>query len=507
MSAKSSPMPPVRLLSEAELAGAALSGPRLARAVRLARWAAPGVRVDAGGALLKEELDEATAHLGLAEGDEGRAETDEAWLLAVDTGLVEVEEDGTGDPSATEDGGGTATTGETAARITAGSPREVLDIWLTGLEAALSDAAAPDISELVASAADGGEVDLGSLEALDRDRDQEGAFLESVLRQLYRITAHEGGFPEKPVPLPALVASVIAPQDMAEPTDEVLEEVSAAVMRLDERFRLLEPIGLLEYRPVDLEFLQEFDEPETEEPGTDGRADGRPVGAQGAPDQEDLTRYGLVRLTPLGVYGIRAGLLEAGEAAPLVGELAEEGATTLLDRLPEFPDAAARAEIEGWLGRREVVAAAGELLAAGRGDDERAPLRRLGCQQALSLLPAAAEPALREVLDDPQLGGLARVWLVEHGARDVPEPSPELVFWLTVDTIAAQLAAGEDAAELEELVRGLADQHSGFFEAAWRVEHPATAEVLAAMGRLHPDPRQAKEARTAAFKARSRRRG
>jgi hypothetical protein len=54
-------------------------------------------------------------------------------------------------------------------------------------------------------------------------------------------------------------------------------------------------------------------------------------------------------------------------------------------------------------------------------------------------------------------------------------------------------------------VEGLAAGHSGFFAAAWRVEHPATAEVLEAMGRLHPDKRVAKEARKAAFKARSQR--
>ncbi|MBL0781275.1 hypothetical protein G6541_30840, partial [Streptomyces albidoflavus] len=135
---------------------------------------------------------------------------------------------------------------------------------------------------------------------------------------------------------------------------------------------------------------------------------------------------------------------------------------------------------------------------------EGAPLRRLRCQEALSLVGGEAEGALREVLDDPELGGLARVWLAERGAGDVPPPSQGLVFWLTVDTIAAQLAAEGNSEELRALVEGLADQHSGFFDAAWRVEHPATADVLEAMGRLHPDRKVAKVARKAAFKARSR---
>jgi hypothetical protein len=78
-----------------------------------------------------------------------------------------------------------------------------------------------------------------------------------------------------------------------------------------------------------------------------------------------------------------------------------------------------------------------------------------------------------------------------------------MVFWLTIDTVAAQLAAEGNSAELRGLVEGLAQQHRGFFDAAWRVGHPATADVLEAMGRIHPDKRVAKEARKAAFKARS----
>ncbi|MCZ9338964.1 hypothetical protein NGM37_14390, partial [Streptomyces sp. TRM76130] len=139
-------------------------------------------------------------------------------------------------------------------------------------------------------------------------------------------------------------------------------------------------------------------------------------------DDTDVSRYGLVRLTPLGLYGLRARLLEAGFTAPAVGELADKGADTLLDGTADFPPAAAHAETEGWLARREPLAAARELLAAARGADAGAPLRRLRCQQALALVGADAEPALREVLGDPELGGLARVWLAEQGVRDVPPP-------------------------------------------------------------------------------------
>ncbi|MEU4982346.1 hypothetical protein [Streptomyces sp. NPDC021969] len=468
----SSTLPPARLRPEAELARDALSAPVLARAARLARWAGPDTRVDAGGGLVEEQLPAAAEQLGLS-GDDAAAHASEAWRIAVDTGLVEITDEETGAVAA----------GEDLALLTGGSPQDVLGVWLTALEAVLADASVPDLDDLVDAMAEGGEVDLSSL---DWDPEAESEFLDGVLGNLYLLTVGEDGPGETPVPLPALAASVIVPSDMSEPSNEVLEQVSDAMMRLDDQFRLLEPVGLVAYQPVDEALMADADE----EPAA-------PV------DEADVTRYGMVRLTPLGLYGLRARLLDAGFEAPAVGDLADKGADALLDGTASFPPAAAHAETELWLAGRSPLDAARELLAAARGSDPGAPLRRLRCQQALSLVGVEAEPALREVLDDAELGGLARVWLTEHGARDVPAPPQEMVFWLTIDTVAAQLAAEGNSEELRALVEGLARQHSGFFDTVWRVEHPATPEVLEAMGRLHPDKKIAKEARKAAFKARS----
>ncbi|MFD5339769.1 hypothetical protein [Streptomyces hawaiiensis] len=465
----SSPLPPVRLHPEAELARDALSTPLLSRAARLARWAGPDTRVDAGGGLVDEQLPAAVEALGLS-GDDAAADASEAWRVAVDAGLVEV----------VDEEEGTVTAGEDLALLTGGSPQDVLAVWLAALETVLADASVPDLDGLVDET---GEVDLS---ALDWDPEDEAAFLDGVLGNLYLLTAGEDTPGGAPVPLPALAASVIVPGDMSEPTNDVLEQVSDAMMRLDDQFRMLEPVGLVAYQPVDEALMADADE----EPAA-------PV------DDTDVSRYGMVRLTPLGLYGMRARLMEAGYEAPAVGDLADKGADVLLDGTAEFPPGAAQAETEQWLQRRESLAAARELLAAARGSDAGAPLRRLRCQQALSLVGASAEPALREVLDDAELGGLARVWLTEHGAADVPAPSEEMVYWLTIDTVAAQLAAEGNSEELRALVEGLAQQHGGFFAAVWRVDHPATADVLEAMGRLHPDKKVAKEARKAAFKARS----
>ncbi|MGW4883730.1 hypothetical protein [Streptomyces murinus] len=467
----SSPLPPVRLHSEAELARAALSTPLLARAARLARWAGPDTRVDAGGSLVEEQLPAAADQLGLT-GDDAAAYAAEAWRVALDSGLVEI----------ADEESGTVRTGEALALLT-GSPQEVLTVWLAALETVLADASVPDLDDLVDALDEGGEIDFASL---DWDPEAEAAFLDGVLGNLYLLTVSEDGAGDGPVPLPALAASMIVPDDMGEPTDDVLEQVSDAMMRLDDQFRTLEPVGLVEYRPVDEALMADADE------------------ELAAPVEEaDVSRYGMVRLTPLGAYGLRARLMEAGFEAPVVGELADKGADVLLDGTAAFGPSAALAETELWLNRHEPLSGARELLAAARGTDAGGPLRRLRCQQALSLVGGEAEPALREVLDDPELGGLARVWLSERGAAEVPAPSQDLVFWLTIDTVAAQLAAEGNSEELQALVEGLAEQHSGFFAAAWRVEHPATADVLEAMGRLHPDKKVAKEARKAAFKARS----
>ncbi|MFG2733254.1 hypothetical protein ACGFX7_00395 [Streptomyces harbinensis] len=492
-------LPPVRLPTEAELARDALSVPLVSRAAALARWAEPGVPVGAGAELLAASLAEAVTALGLEAEEYGAELAVEAWNFAVDTGLVEITEED-------EDAGtATAAPGADLDRLTGGAPEDVLDLWADGLEAVLADAATPTLEDLLGEDLESLDPAGLDLEALDWDADEEAAFLDSALAQLYLLAAtDEKVAAGAMVPLPVVAAALVVPDEedtepegTGEPSDETLEEVSAVMMRLDEQFRVLEGTGLLEYDPVDPALIVEESE------GEAGPAPELPA------EEEDLTRYGQVRLTPLGVYGVRRRMREAGLDAPAVGDLATADAAPLLLALPRRAHGAAQAEAEGWLAGRDPLTAARELLTAARGTDPQAPLRRLGCQLALSLLGPAAEPALREVLDDPELGGLARVWLADRDAAGVPAPGQEMVYWLTVDTLAAQLATVDEedpgeADELRTLVDGLTVQHGTFFEHAWRVDHPATAEVLEAIGRLHPDPALAEEARAAALRARSR---
>jgi hypothetical protein len=521
MSASPLALPPVRLLSVDVLAGRALAAPLLDRALRLTRWTGQERRVDGMGELLDDELAAAAEELGLT-GGEGQADAAQAWGVAVDTGLLvlEIEEEAE-ESTPPGEAAGRAVPGELYARIGAGvaagaDPHDVLDLWLGMLECALAETTAPDFDNLPGDLDGDVGGDLGgdglpvSVEEADREAEEEAELLDAALVNLYALSAMEDGEAGTPgpagpgepgadgggpaVPLPVLAASLVLPEEEAEqPSEEVLEEVTAVMLRLDGHFRLLEGTGLVAYTPMDDALIEETDD--------------EVAALGGGPDElddDEIARYGAVRLTALGTYGVRERLTDAGAYAPVLGDLAGVSADDLLGALGGYPDHALRAEAEVWLDRREPAKAAAELLAAAQDDGADGPTRRLVCQQVLALIGAQAETAVRDVLDDPRLGGLARVWLTERGAPDVPAPTTDMVYWLTIDTIAAQLAADGDSDELASLVTELVARHEEFFADAWRVDHPATAAVLEAIGRLHPDRPTAKASRKAAFKARSR---
>ncbi|MFD9818175.1 hypothetical protein ACFWW0_04260, partial [Streptomyces violascens] len=178
-------LPPVRLNSEAELARDALSAPLLARAVRLARWAGPDTRVGAGGELVEEQLPAAAAELGLGDDQDGPAYASEAWRVAVDTGLVDIE-DAPETPNSAgeedEDAEGTASAGDNLSVLTSGSPHDVLAVWLDAFDVVFADATAPMIDDFADLVGENGEIDFDRLEW---DPEEEADFLEGVLGNLY----------------------------------------------------------------------------------------------------------------------------------------------------------------------------------------------------------------------------------------------------------------------------------------------------------------------------------
>ncbi|MFJ4594041.1 MULTISPECIES: hypothetical protein [unclassified Kitasatospora] len=493
-------VPPVKLPAEEELAALAKAVPMFGYALALARWAAPHRVVDEFGDLVEEDRAPAAQLLGLApaEGEvpeEAEVEAMRAWSLACDLDLVEI--------GTTAAGEHVAVPGPDLEPAEEGDPETVLELWLTaaGIVRELAVEADSLPEEEAARAAEGGEAgeageeDEDALSEVEEARDAAAELLDEALQVLYETTAFADPGNET-VPLGVLAALLVVPEG-EEPSEELLGDITDVMVALDPMLGDLAELGLLEYRPIDPELFDEEEGPEGEEPALVGEA---PL------DEEESARFGLVRLTPLGQYGIRQWLLEDGYDAPLVGELAQGDAAELLRAVCEAANVLPDEELRVWITGREPVAAARELLAAARGDDAYAPMRRMLGVSALNMLGTAAEPAARDVLDDPELGGAARAWLTSKGATDVPVPERTMALWTVVDTFAAQLLdSGGDAELLRELIADLpvTGNPASYFGELWRVDHPYTADVLEAVGELHLDRAVAKEARKAAFKARS----
>ncbi|GAA3010283.1 hypothetical protein [Kitasatospora sp. NPDC006786] len=490
-------VPPVKLPAERELAEQAKAVPMFGYALALARWAAPHREVDEFGDLVEADRAPAARLLGLApaEGEvpeEAEVEALRAWSLACDLDLVEL--------GTTADGEHVAVPGPDLEPAEQGDPETVLELWLTAAgivrELAVEADSVPEGAEGAAEPAGDGadeEEDEDGLSEVEEARDEAAELLDEALQVLYETTAFaEPG--NETVPLGVLAALLVVPEG-EEPSEELLGDITDVMVALDPMLGDLAELGLLDYRPIDPEL---FDEEDGEESAVVGE---EPL------DEEESARFGLVRLTPLGQYGIRQWLLEDGYDAPLVGDLARGNAAELLRGVCESANVLPEEELRVWTADREPVAAARELLAAARGTDGYGPLRRMLCVSALNLLGPDAEPAVREAVDDPELGGAARAWLAAQGATDVPVPDRAMALWTVVDTFAAQLLDnGGDAELLRELITDLPvnGDPAGWFGELWRVDHPYTADVLEAIGELHPDRALAKEARKAAFKARSR---
>ncbi|WP_405011175.1 hypothetical protein [Kitasatospora sp. NBC_01539] len=488
-------VPPIELPSEQELTAAALAVPLLAHALKLARWSAPHRVVDEFGDLVEADREPAARLVGLApeEGDvpeEAVVEAMRAWSLACDLDLVEL--------GTTRAGEHVAVPMEEAADAEGGDPAVVLDLWLTAAGIVRELAVEADSLDLDGESAegadeDGEDGDERGLAEVEEAGEAAAEILDEALQVLYELTAFaEPG--DETVPLGVLAALLVVP-DGEEPDEAMLGEITDLMVMLDPMLADLAELGVVEHRPIDPDLFEEED-------AEDAAA---PVAVPDPGSEEDTGRFGLVRLTPLGQYGVREWLLADGYDAPLIGDLARGDAAALLSGLAESANVIPDREITVWLALREPADAARDLLDAARGRDAYGPVRRMHCELGLSLLGAAADPALTEVVDDPELGGLARETLRGHGA-DVAAPERPVALWRTVDGIAAVLLATRgDAAQLRPLVAELpvTDNPASYFGELWRVPHPFTVQVLETVGELHLDRQVAKEARKAAFKARS----
>jgi len=228
-------------------------------------------------------------------------------------------------------------------------------------------------------------------------------------------------------------------------------------------------------------------------------------------DLRAITQDGeTIRLTPLALAAVHEQLADAGVDIPLLPPTAAElTGAQLLAMAEGIDEDEFEAETDAWLAARGADAGARELLglAAAGGPGER-----MLAVAAVTRIGAAAEQAWRDSLDVPQLRAYAKVSLVAlAGGENVPpdlEPLPDDVAWLTTDMLA--LACDEEYPDPEEIAASIreaipAGQEAAIFEMMSRGSHPDTVDVLNHVGRHHPDKQVAKAARTAAYRATSRR--
>ncbi|MFC8717173.1 hypothetical protein [Kitasatospora sp. NPDC057198] len=482
-------IPPIDLPSDAELAAAALAVPLISRVIALARWIAPHRAVDEHGDLGPEDRVRAARMLGAEDPDEDEVvEAMRAWALACDLDLVET--------GTTDDGAHVAIPGPDLDAVEAGEPAAVLGLWFEAAElvrelAAEAESVDPEVVE------GGGSDDSEGLAEVEDAREQAAEILDEALHVLYETTAFAEPGAET-VPLGVLAALLVVP-DGQEPDEEMLGEITDLMVVLDPMLGDLAELGLVEHRPIDPDL---FEEGSGEGEGAEAA---EPVDTDRPLTEEDAARFGTVRLTPLGQYAVREWLLADGYDAPLIGDLADRDGPALLRALAENGQLFAEPELKNWVAARAPLDAARELLSGARGRDVQSPVRRYYCVLGLGEIGQDAAPAVAEVVDDPELGGLAREWLRARGA-DVAAAEREVALWRVVDSMAAVLliTAGEGG-RLQALVADLpvTDNPASYFGEVWRVPHPMTVEVLEAVGELHLDRKVAKEARRAAVRARS----
>ncbi|MQS40111.1 hypothetical protein FFZ77_32360 [Streptomyces katsurahamanus] len=205
-------------------------------------------------------------------------------------------------------------------------------------------------------------------------------------------------------------------------------------------------------------------------------------------------------LTPLGNWAVWVKLEQICVAAQSPAGNIEQSADDMLRGCARLTPGPARAEYRAWLAARTVSSAVTELLGVARGED--ALLRGLAFE-ALRVVGAPAEAAVRAVADAPSLRPYALLWLAEYEGAD-PEDAPDVLSreeatWLWVDTAAAVADHGEPQLLLRHLDSAVQGTVPALLEEVRSGGHPRTVQVLVALAAAHPDPALAKAVRRAAF--------
>jgi hypothetical protein len=207
-------------------------------------------------------------------------------------------------------------------------------------------------------------------------------------------------------------------------------------------------------------------------------------------DEPDLT---FVRLTPLGLWGVRNALREQGFDAPLTEDLAGEPAGVMCDALEYASPEVTEAALAAWIAARGEDKAAAELAAFCT--DAPSASARLMAMNGLAHTGTAGVTQAQRLRSGGGLpGAVATTWLIEHSVINESTASDQELALALVDNFAALY---EHDTLIEDLAAYPVDDQVGFVRALADTAHPERAGMLTVISTEHPDRAVADAARKA----------
>jgi hypothetical protein len=207
-------------------------------------------------------------------------------------------------------------------------------------------------------------------------------------------------------------------------------------------------------------------------------------------DEPDLT---LVRLTPLGLWGVRDALRGEGFDVPLIEDLAREPVDVMCGSLEYATAEVTDAVLIAWVAVRGADTAAAELAAFCV--NTSSSWARLVAMNGLAHTGAAGVAQVQRLRSAGGLAGaVATTWLIQDSVLDRSDASEQELTLSLADNFAA---LHEHDVLIEDLTTYPVEDQIGFVRALAGTDHPDRAGMLEVISTEHPDRTVADAARKA----------
>jgi hypothetical protein len=207
-------------------------------------------------------------------------------------------------------------------------------------------------------------------------------------------------------------------------------------------------------------------------------------------EDPDLT---FVRLTPLGLWGVRDALREEGFDVPLIEDLAGEPVDVMCAALEHATPEVTDTVLTAWVAARGADTAAAELAALCV--DAHSSSVRLVAVGGLDHAGAAGVAQARRLRSaGGPAGAVATTWLIQHGALDLSDATEQELMLSLVDNFAA---LHEHHTLIDDMSAHPLDDQISFVRTLADTDHPARADLLDVISTEHPDRAVATAARKA----------